>query len=132
MLKKTFTVFVLLSATSLTLIQTQQPAQAGFIDDLSAFLKGTEAGAELVEGLNQATNSDGSVDVRQIIRSSQRAVGRLKEVADEAPEPQYHAEEPEYKPDTSEVQNPEYQSEESVSEASEDSETEGQSEDTFQ
>jgi Sec-independent protein translocase protein TatA len=130
MFKKFATVIVLLSATSLTLIQTQQPAQAGFLDDVSDFLKGARIGADLAEDINRATRSDGSVDVRQIIRSTQRAVDQVKAATDDAPESEYQAEESEYEPETSEVQESEYEPEESVDEDSEDSEPEGVYEDT--
>jgi hypothetical protein len=121
MFKKIATAIVLLSATSLTLIQTQQPAQASFFDDVKFLLKMADTGAELGEGLNRATNSDGSVDVRQIIRSGQRAIGRAEQTITN-----YETEKPEYEPDTSEVQQSEDEPEEAVAE---EAEPEGQYED---
>jgi hypothetical protein len=130
MFKKVATAIVLLSATSLTLIQTQQPAQAGILDDLQFLLKMADTGAELGEGLNRATNSDGSVDVRQIIRSSQRAVERVQQTTDDYSASEYQAEKSEYEPaDTSEVQQSEDEPEEAVAE---DEEPVGQYEDSAQ
>jgi Sec-independent protein translocase protein TatA len=132
MFKKFAKFIVVLSATSLVLVQTEQSAQASFLDDLSDFLKGAEIGAELGEGLDRATRSDGSVDVRQIIRSTQRAVGQIKEATSDSPEPQRYQRDTESDP--SEVQqveesvveqdSPEVQQSESEPDISEESASE--------
>jgi Sec-independent protein translocase protein TatA len=76
-----------LGSTSLVLIQTQQPARADFLDDLSSFLKGAEIGADLVNGIDRATNPDGSVDLGKAVKATQRAVGQFREATSDAPQP---------------------------------------------
>jgi hypothetical protein len=76
-----------LGSTSLLLIQTQQPARADFLDDLSAFLKGAEIGADLVNGIDRATNPDGSVDLGKAVKATQRAVGQFREATYDSSQP---------------------------------------------
>jgi Sec-independent protein translocase protein TatA len=76
-----------LGSTSLVLLQTQQPARADFLDDLSSFLKGAEIGADLVNGIDRATNPDGSVDLGKAVKATQRAVGQFREATSDAPQP---------------------------------------------
>jgi hypothetical protein len=76
-----------LGSTSLVLLQTQQPARADFLDDLSSFLKGAEIGADLVNGIDRATNPDGSVDLGKAVKATQRAVGQFREATSDSPQP---------------------------------------------
>lgn len=74
-----------LGSTSLVLLQTQQPARADFLDDLSSFLKGAGIGADLVNGIDRATNPDGSVYLGKAVKATQRAVGQFREVTSDTP-----------------------------------------------
>jgi hypothetical protein len=85
MFKKFATVIVLLSATSLTLLQTQQPAQASFLGDLGK-LFGIVADA--ADGINEATQPDGSIDTGKLIRVGGKYLTDLNQITD-SPESEY-------------------------------------------
>jgi hypothetical protein len=134
MFKKFATAIVLLSATSLTLIQTQQPAQASLLGDLGK-LFGVVGTA--VDGVNRATQSDGSVDPGALIRVGGEYFTGIDRIIN-SPEPEYQSDaespasqveeagESSYEPDASEIGQSEDEPEESVAD---DSEPEGQYED---
>jgi hypothetical protein len=134
MFKKVATFIVLLSATSLTLIQTQQPAQASFLGDLGKLL-GVVGTA--VDGVNRATQPDGSVDAGALIRVGGKYVTGIDQIIN-SPEPEYQSDTESRSSQTeqadesaapSEVQQSEDEPEQAVSADSDDSEPAGQYED---
>jgi hypothetical protein len=134
MFKKVATFIVLLSATSLTLIQTQQPAQASFLGDFGKLL-GVVGTA--VDGVNRATQPDGSVDAGALIRVGGKYVTGIDQIIN-SPEPEYQSDAESRSSQTeqadesaapSEVQQSEDEPEQAVSADSDDSEPAGQYED---
>jgi hypothetical protein len=86
MFKKFATFIVLLSATSLVLVQTQQSAQASFLGDVGKFL-GVYGNA--VDGLDDAIQPDGSVDAGKLIKTTGKYFRDLDREFSDAPQPKY-------------------------------------------
>jgi hypothetical protein len=118
-IKKIFVSIILLSSTtSLIFVQSQQPASAGFLDDVNDFLKGMEIGADLVNEIERSTNPDGTVNLGNTVRATNRAVNRVREATSDSSESVMESPQQNYQSPTEEYSAPESSQDEEMSDES--------------
>jgi hypothetical protein len=118
-IKKIFVSIILLSSTtSLIFVQSQQPASAGFLDDVNDFLKGMEIGADLVNEIERSTNPDGTVNLGNTVRATNRAVNRVREATSDSSESVMESPQQNYQSPTEEYSDPESSQDEEMSDES--------------